>query len=256
MWRAACSKVQSQGFFINSAGALASQAENTLKQHAPRGKKLCWGCGGDQSWMTDGKITCPRASDPAVVETAKKKYEEFRRTRNDGTNGGGRRRGKRGNQDSGNAPKKKPVLAADASSISSNTTSSVTTVSTNTSGQVGGPQVFMLSLPVPVFSMTPPSRRVLPVPVQAAFPHITLQLGLVLNCGNCPAIRCVVNTAAALTTGNLHFFAEIAKAYPHTVASIHSPLAYHFEWHRPARRQICHHRLVGGFSIPPTLFDP
>jgi hypothetical protein len=218
--------LQSQGFFIDSAGALASQAENTLKQHAPRAKKSCWGCGGDHSWMTDGKVTCPRASDPAVVESAKKKYEDFKRNRGTAPTSGGRRRGKRGNQDSGDAPKKKPVLAADASSISSNTTSSVTTVSTNASGQVGGPQVFMLSLPVPVFSMTPPSRRVLPVAIQAAFPHITLQLGTVLGCGNCPAIRCVVDTAAALTTGNLHFFAEIAKAYPHTVASIYSPDDY------------------------------
>ena len=161
-----------------------------------------------------------------MVESAKKKYEDFKRTRGTAPTSGGRRRGKRGNQDSGDAPKKKPVLAADASSISSNTTSSVTTVSTNASGQVGGPQVFMLSLPVPVFSMTPPSRRVLPVAIQAAFPHITLQLGTVLGCGNCPAIRCVVDTAAALTTGNLHFFAEIAKAYPHTVASIYSPDDY------------------------------
>jgi hypothetical protein len=135
--------------------------------------------------MTDGKITCPRASDPAVVETAKKKCEEFMRSC---SSGGGRRPGKHGNQDSGNAPNKKPVLAADASSISSNTTSSVTTISMNVSGQVGGPQVFMLSLPVPVFSMTPPSRRVLPVLIQAAFPHITLQLGSVLNRGNCLAI--------------------------------------------------------------------
>ena len=218
--------LQSQGFFIDSVGAFASQAENTLKQHAPHAKRLCWGCGGDHSWMTDGKVTCPRASEPAVVESAKKKYDDFKRNRATATTGGGCRCGKRGIQDSSDPPKKKPVLAADASSVSSNTTSSVTTVSTNASGQVGGPQVFMLSLPVPVFSMTPPSRRVLPVAIQAAFPHITLQLGTVLGCGNCPAIRCVVDTAAALTTGNLHFFAEIAKAYPHTVASIYSPDGY------------------------------
>jgi hypothetical protein len=37
--------------------------------------------------MTDGKITCPRALDLTVVDNAKKKYEEFRRTRNSGTNG-------------------------------------------------------------------------------------------------------------------------------------------------------------------------
>jgi hypothetical protein len=63
--------LQSQGFFIDSAGAFASQAEITLKQHAPHAKRLCWGCGGDHSWMTDGKVTCPRASEPAVVESAK-----------------------------------------------------------------------------------------------------------------------------------------------------------------------------------------
>ena len=87
-----------------------------------------------------------------------------------------------------------------------------------------GPVVFMIS--VPVFNITPTVHRILPVSIQAAFPHITLQLGSALGCANCPAIRCIVNTAATLTTGNLHFFAEIAKAYPHTVASIHSPTDY------------------------------
>jgi hypothetical protein len=61
---------------------------------------------------------------------------------------------------------------------------------------------------------------------QAAFPHITLQLGSALGDENCPAIRCVVDTATTLSTGNLHFFATLAKAYPHTVASIHSPSDY------------------------------
>ncbi len=32
--------------------------------------------------------------------------------------------------------------------------------------------------------------------------------------------------AAALTTGNFHFFAKIAKAYPHTVAAIYSNSDY------------------------------
>jgi hypothetical protein len=48
-----------------------------------------------------------------------------------------------------------------------------------------------------------------------------LQLGLVVGCSNCPAFRCFVDAAAALSTRNLHFFDVIAKAYPHTVAAIH-----------------------------------
>jgi len=155
----------SQGFFASvSAGAgasiYASQAEQTLTKYSKDGKpikRVCWGCGGDHTWMIKGVIMCPRKNEPQI----------------------------------------------DA-----------------------GPRVFMLSLPVPVFNMTPPSRRTLPVPIQAAFPHITLQLGSSLGDSGCPAIRCVVDTAAAPTTGNLHFFAALAKAYPHTVASVHSPKDY------------------------------
>jgi hypothetical protein len=36
----------------------------------------------------------------------------------------------------------------------------------------------------------------------------------------------VVDTTATLPTGNLHFFAFLAKAYPPTVASIYSPSDY------------------------------
>jgi hypothetical protein len=64
------------------------------------------------------------------------------------------------------------------------------------------------------------------VPVQAAFPHITIQLGRDLGCPKCPSIRCVIDTAAALTTGNFHFFAQIAKAFPHTVSAIYSNTDY------------------------------
>jgi hypothetical protein len=73
-----------------------------------------------------------------------------------------------------------------------------------------------------VLNTAAPARRILPVPIQPSFPHITLQLGQVLGCSKCPAIRCVVDTAAALNTGNLHYYAAIAKAFPHTVAAIFS----------------------------------
>ena len=106
--------------------------------------------------------------------------------------------------------------------LMSSTTSSVMLVPT--SGSVFGPRVFMLSFLVPIFNISPLSCQVLPVPIQAAFLHITLQLGSVLGCANCPTICCVVDTATALTTSP--FFAVLAKAYPHTIALIHSPTDY------------------------------
>jgi hypothetical protein len=77
-----------------------------------------------------------------------------------------------------------------------------------------------------MLTTAPPAHRVLPIPIQATFPHITLQLGSALGDENCPAICCVVDMVATLSTGNLHFFAALAKAYPHTFASIYSPSDY------------------------------
>jgi hypothetical protein len=58
------------------------------------------------------------------------------------------------------------------------------------------------------------------------FPHIHLQLGTVLDCPNCPVIWCVVDTAAALSTGNFHFVAAVAKQYPHCIAKLFVPKDY------------------------------
>jgi hypothetical protein len=57
-------------------------------------------------------------------------------------------------------------------------------------------------------------------------PHITLQLSTNLDCSNCSSIQCVIDTAAALCTGNYHFFSAIAKHYPHCIAKIFLPEDY------------------------------
>jgi hypothetical protein len=93
------------------------------------------------------------------------------------------------------------------------------------------PVVYMLTVPaweaLQVLAANVPHRHTLPVPIQLAFPHIILELGSQLGDANNPAICAVINTAVALTTGNLHFFAAIAKAYPHTVHTIYMPKDYY-----------------------------
>ena len=231
----------SQGFFASasagaSAGVYASQAEQTLQKYDKDGKpvkRACWGCGGDHSWMLKGVIVCPRKNDPKVVQAAENKFVEYKAKMKKGDKARDSEKGRRKRTvefkdlDDASQKKMREAVLAMAASDSSSTTSTVSTISSRSPGaDATGPRVFMLSLPVPVFNITPPSRRVLPVPIQAAFPHITLQLGSSLGDSACPAIRCVVDTAAALTTGNLHFFAALAKAYPNTVASVHSPTDY------------------------------
>jgi len=219
-----------QGFFLAVSGAQAhpsqaetrataypSQAEKTLTQYGtpPDGGKTptkkiqhCWGCDGNHSWHKGKEIVCPSKNDPAAQAKAKREYKDWLRAT---------KKRKAGNKtvefkDLPEDQQKKmceAVLASDAS----------TAVSTITGATVPSGQsvVFLLSVPelVPVLSNAPPVRCILPVPVQAAFPHITIQLGRDLGCPKCPSIRCVIDTAAALSTGNFHFFAQIAKAFPH-----------------------------------------
>jgi hypothetical protein len=116
------------------------------------------------------------------------------------------------------------VLTLAVASFQSSTTLGITASTSSLAAALPGPTIFMLTVPVPVPSVFQVSlaRCTLPIQIQASFLHITLQLGAELGCSRCPATCCVIDTAAALSSRNLHFFAPIAKAYPHTATAIHS----------------------------------
>ncbi len=118
-------------------------------------------------------------------------------------------------------------VASDAASISSSITG-ITCVITPTSAGSGcgcGSKPIVLMYDAQVLQ-TKTNRLTLTVAIQSVMPHITLQLGLVLNVGDSPSIRCVVDTAAALCTRYYHFFAAIAKRYPHCVTKNFLPEDY------------------------------
>jgi hypothetical protein len=71
-----------------------------------------------------------------------------------------------------------------------------------------------------------PLKRAIPISIQSNLPHITIQFGANLDCPNCPLICCAVNSCAALTTRNFHFFASVAKCFPHCVAKMYTPDDY------------------------------
>jgi hypothetical protein len=71
-----------------------------------------------------------------------------------------------------------------------------------------------------------PLKCAMPILIQSNLPHIVLQFGADLDCPNCPLICCAVDLCAALTTGNFHFFALVAKLFPHCVARIFTPKDY------------------------------
>jgi hypothetical protein len=71
--------------------------------------------------------------------------------------------------DDASKKKMRETVLAMAATDNSSTTSTVSTISSRSPSAEGGPKVVMLSLPVPVFNITPPSCRQLPVLIQAAF---------------------------------------------------------------------------------------
>jgi hypothetical protein len=90
-------------------------------------------------------------------------------------------------------------------------------------GRTGG---IILVADVVIMAAGSPLKRAMPILIQSNLPHIVLQFGADLDCPNCPLICCAVDSCAALMTGNFHFFALVAKRFPHCVAKIFIPEDY------------------------------
>ncbi len=212
-----------QGFYSNIIGggdvpAFPSQAKKTMSHYQDRWckdhKRLplqCFGCDSPHPWMRDKKILCPNGTDPTCIKHGEEKYKEFCAwlTKLCLKCGSNWRRQVVDFQDMDKSEKKRMHVAVFASMATDNLQASSTfSITASTSGSAAGkaePAVFMLTVPVaPVFQVTP-AHHTLPIQIQAAFLHIILQLGAILGCGKCPAIRCVIDIADALSTGNLLF---------------------------------------------------
>ena len=231
-----------------SEGGYHSEGDRRHKRGKEKGlgaHDSCFGCGDRvHPWMRDGKVVCPNADKPGVRATAKANYDKWLKNKTERR----ARDKKRKEADSvidfdklsaANKDKMKEAVLAYMKKDSGG-------------GNEGGPRkkpmIFVAD--VIVLSSATNSRDILPAPIVSNFPHIHLQLGTDLGCANCPIVRCVLDTAAALSTGNFHFVAAIAKQYPHCVAKIYVPQDYN-----PIvlSGRIGYHRTYGWIPIPLAL---
>jgi len=208
-----------------SEGGYRSDGDNN-RTNKGKGKGLgrrnnCFGCGDAlHPWMVDGKVVCPNADKPGIRAAAQANYEKWLKTKTKRC--AREKKRKEGNADFdftklSDANKKKMKEAVLAYMKNDGQGGSY-------SGIRKKPMIFVAD--VIVLSSASGSRDILPAPIVSNFPHIHLQLGTELGCSNCPIVRCVLDTAAALSTGNFHFVAAIAKQYPHCVAKIYVPQDY------------------------------
>ena len=234
------------------AAAFPSQAERTLGHYGPssgdersRGSMgssgsrrpiECFGCGGPHPWRNKlGVITCPDKDKPGVKETAESRYQEFVE----------RLKRKRIRNNKRTARKLAAHMTTDmlrpvpAHVPESPETPSVASSLTNPASSHGAgrgalrraqqdraPGPLVLVVDVTVFASGTPMRKLLPVPIQTNFPHVCLPLGPERDESSGLMMRALVDTAAAVSTGNFYYISTVAKAYPAALSRIYAPEDY------------------------------
>ncbi len=57
-------------------------------------------------------------------------------------------------------------------------------------------------------------------------PHLTLQTGTSKEEKDCPALRCMLDTGASLSTANFHYMEAVVRQYPQILKAIYLPNDY------------------------------
>jgi hypothetical protein len=118
----------------------------------------------------------------------------------------------------------------DTTSVASSVTtpSSVSPAASRGQGQGGsaGGRGHIFIVDVTVLAAGPALKPMMPIAIHSNLPHIVMQFGPILDCPHSPSIRCAVDSCAALSTGNFHYFASLAKRFPHCLAKVFAPQDY------------------------------
>jgi hypothetical protein len=194
----------------------------------------CFDCQGPHPYIRNKVIVRPNKDKPGVPAAAKKAYQEWLaklRKRNKKCKDKPFNYNKLNDRDKALA--RESVLASLC--MREQKPDEALTITTNSSRPSDRPRdsspskqakMTILVVDVSVLSSASHNKSILLAPIVTNFPHIHLQLGSKLDCPKCPLLRCVVDTVAALTTGNFHFVAAVAMRYPHCVAKIFMPEDY------------------------------
>jgi hypothetical protein len=247
------------GGLQTAASAFPSQAEKTLMgysldsnlpaaSHSPRGGGtqhpwLCFGCGRPHPYSefcaNEGHIVIgPNRDNPGVRENAARNIEKMCKNHKKRHNQNSKRKNlgtaNLSNFDEqGKRQITEQVLASITGKIVREHSSVASLVSMPCSpskqdrgcgrGPGGG---VVLVVDVVILAAGLPLKRAMPISIQSNLPHITIQFGANLDCPNCFLICCAVNSGNAFTTGNFHFFASVAKRFPHCIANMYTPDDY------------------------------
>ncbi len=111
------------------------------------------------------------------------------------------------------------VITADMTSMASSLTSPTRGFTAHNRSNV------VLHLDAVVLA-TEPSKPPIPITIHSLIARVTLQTGCCDETKDCPGLRCVFDSGAALNTANYHFMEAVIRQYPHIVKQIYLPNNY------------------------------
>jgi hypothetical protein len=239
----------------NQALALPSQAKTTLSRYSPWGGRstefaagqgartarplACYGCGGLHPWSEYQQgsyvIICPNQNNPGIKENAAQALEWMKKNKSKRYQHNKKRKNLH-TVNFGDLPEATRAwmqgqvhqykAGSGTSVVLSVTGPSTLSMSAPPSCTRGGGNSVIFVVDVPCLAAGSPLKRMMPITIQSNLPHIALQFGPDLDMADCPQVRCAVDTCAALTTGNFHFFSALAKHYPHCLTKLLTPANY------------------------------
>jgi hypothetical protein len=234
----ACISVNGQAFKLD-AMAFASQAERTLNHSsggytsdgaASSGYRLeggyrsyrstgscdigqrdsSFGCKGPHPCIKNGVVVCPNADQPGVHAAAQAAYDKWLEKSHARCQ---KRKAKNSAPTYAGLSEANKKLVRDKALAMMASGGGGTPARDSSTPQCKKPMILIVDI-VAFLSAATATRGILPAPIVSNFPHIQLQLGSALDDPDCPVVRCVVDTAAAFSTGNFHFVVVVAKRYP------------------------------------------
>ncbi len=66
----------------------------------------------------------------------------------------------------------------------------------------------------------------IPITIHSPMAHLTLQTGVSSKDRDCPNLRCVFDSGAALSTANFHYMEAVVRQFPHILKKIYMPEDY------------------------------
>jgi hypothetical protein len=77
-----------------------------------------------------------------------------------------------------------------------------------------------------VILLSDSTKSPIPIAIHSRMAHAAVQTSLISEEQDCPALRCVFDSSAALSTANFHFMEAMSQQYPHILKKNYLPFNY------------------------------